>query len=153
MRPDARLLDGSSAEKPGLVIVAGGGWLSGAAQGVRAEITRGDIPKILRQLHKSGTVLAGVCTGAMLIAATGLLAGRPAITHHQATEDLCGMGVDIIQARVVDDGDIVTAGGVTSGLDLALWLVERFAGSQMALQVEAKMEYERRGSVWQQSKV
>jgi transcriptional regulator GlxA family with amidase domain len=149
MRPDARLQDGSSGEKPDLVIVAGGSWLSGAAQGVRAEITRGDIPKILRQLHESGTVLASVCTGAMLIAATGLLAGRPATTHHHAIEDLRGMGANIVQARVVDDGDIVTAGGITSGLDLALWLVERFVGSQLALQVEADMEYERRGTVWQ----
>ena len=152
MRPDARLLDGGSGGRPDLVIVAGGSWLSGAAQGVRAEITSGDIPKALRQLHESGTVLASVCTGAMLIAATGLLAGRPVTTHHHAIEDLRRMGADIVQARVVDDDDIVTAGGITSGLDLALWLVERFVGSQTALQVEADMEYERRGTVWQRSK-
>jgi transcriptional regulator GlxA family with amidase domain len=49
---------------------------------------------------------------------------------------------------VVDDGNLVTAGGVTSGLDLALWLVERYCGPQVALAVEDELEYERRGTVW-----
>jgi transcriptional regulator GlxA family with amidase domain len=48
----------------------------------------------------------------------------------------------------VDDGDIVTAGGVTSGLDLSLWLVERFFGAQTASTIEDRLEYERRGTVW-----
>ncbi|RYG58738.1 DJ-1/PfpI family protein, partial [bacterium] len=95
-----------------------------------------------------GALVAGVCTGTMVIAASGLLRGRPAITHHLAVEDLREMGADVVQARVVDDGDIVTAGGVTSGLDLALWLVERFCSAAVAHKVEKRMEYERRGTVW-----
>lgn len=52
------------------------------------------------------------------------------------------------KARVVDDGDLVTAGGVTSGLDLALWLVRRELGVDAALGLEAMLEYEARGTVW-----
>ncbi|CAM5693563.1 Isonitrile hydratase OS=Streptomyces lavendulae subsp. lavendulae OX=58340 GN=inhA3 PE=4 SV=1 [Streptomyces lavendulae subsp. lavendulae] len=51
-------------------------------------------------------------------------------------------------ARVVDDGDLVTAGGITSGLELALWLVRRELGADAATGVEEMMEYEARGTVW-----
>jgi transcriptional regulator GlxA family with amidase domain len=85
----------------------------------------------------------------MLLAASGILQGRPAITHHGAIQDLQAAGAQVTQARVVDSGDIVTAGGVTSGLDLALWLVERFYGSKIAHEIEVEIEYERRGVVWQ----
>jgi transcriptional regulator GlxA family with amidase domain len=84
----------------------------------------------------------------MLLAAAGVTAGRPAITHRSAIEDLRASGAVIVPARVVDDGDIVTAGGVTSGLDLALWLVERWFGSPLADGVAGAMEHERRGPVW-----
>lgn len=84
----------------------------------------------------------------MLLATAEILRGRPAITHHSAINDLQAAGAKIVQARVVDDGDIITAGGVTSGLDLALWLVERFYGSKTAHAIEVQMEYERRGTVW-----
>jgi transcriptional regulator GlxA family with amidase domain len=111
-------------------------------------VNRGVIPAKLAELHAAGTTLAGVCTGAMLLAAAGVLKGRPAITHHGAISDLEASGVEIVEARVVDDGDVITAGGVTSGLDLAIWLVERFAGPKIACDVERQMEYERRGVVW-----
>jgi transcriptional regulator GlxA family with amidase domain len=55
---------------------------------------------------------------------------------------------EIVEARVVDDGEILTAGGVSSGLDLGLWLVERFAGVEVASQVEVTLEYQRRGPIW-----
>jgi hypothetical protein len=71
-------------------------------------------------------------TGAMLLARAGLLKGRPAITHHSAIEDLRAEGADVKFERVVDDVEIVTCGGVTAGLDLALWLVERFFGKEKA---------------------
>lgn len=87
----------------------------------------------------------------MLVAEAGLLKTRPAITHHAAVEELRAIGAEIVNARVVDDGDIVTAGGVTSGLDLTLWLLERYLGPQIAYEVEQEMEYERRGTVWRRS--
>lgn len=131
-----------------VVIVPGGGWIDGSKAGARAEAECGDIPARLANLHEGGVTVTAVCTGAMLLAAGGLLRGRPATTHHGAIDDLRAAGAEIIDARVVDDGDIVTAGGVTSGLDLALWLVERFASTAIAHAVECQMEYERRGDVW-----
>jgi transcriptional regulator GlxA family with amidase domain len=138
-------------DRPDALIVPGGNWLRREQDGTRAEIRRGDLPRIIASYHQRGTVIAGVCTGAMLIAASGILRGRPAITHHQAVADLASAGAEIVQGRVVDDGDIVTAGGVTSGLDLALWLVERWAGAAIAWQVEQRMEYQRRGTVWRRT--
>ena len=139
------------AEPPHLLIVPGGGWNTRSAQGAWAEAQRGDIPKTIAALHGAGVTLVAVCTGAMLLAAAGLIQGRPATTHHGALEELRASGADIVHARVVDDGDVVTAGGITSGLDLALWLVERFFGAALALDVEQNLEYERRGTVWRRA--
>lgn len=145
---DARL---GSGPRPDVIVVPGGGWVDGAAAGARAEVERGEIPALLAELHRSGVTIAAVCTGAMLLAAAGILRGRAAITHHGAISDLEQAGAEVVHARVVDDGDVVTAGGVTSGLELALWLVERFAGPAIALAVERQMEYQRRGVVWRRS--
>jgi transcriptional regulator GlxA family with amidase domain len=131
-----------------LVIVPGGGWIAGSAHGVRAQIARGDLPRAIAALHAGGAVVAAVCTGAMAVAAAGLLAGRPAVTHHNALKDLRATGALAVEERVVDDGDIVTAGGVTSGIDLGLWLLERFFGADLALHVSRQMEHERHGSVY-----
>jgi transcriptional regulator GlxA family with amidase domain len=89
----------------------------------------------------------------MILAAAGLTDGRPATTHHAAIEDLRATGARIVDARVVDDGDLLTAGGVTSGLDLALWLVEREAGPALAQRVAEDLEHERRGDVWRAAPV
>ncbi len=148
IRPGGRLEQG---EPPDVVIVAGGGWNNRAPRGVRAEVASGAIPAALARLHDGGATVATVCTGALLAAAAGITAGRPATTHHGAIADLGASGAEIVQARVVDDGDLVSAGGVTSGLDLALWLVERFFGERIEKAVEGTLEYERRGPVWKRS--
>lgn len=134
-----------------ILIVPGGGWSNRATKGAWAEAQRGELPAAIARLHQRGTTIASVCTGAMVVAEAGLLNGRPAITHHAAVEELRAIGAEIITARVVDDGDIVTAGGVTSGLDLTLWLLERYLGPPIAYGVEQEMEYERRGTVWRRS--
>ena len=133
---------------PDILMVPGGGWNNHGEQGARAEAQKGDIPAAIARLYEQGTKIAGVCTGGMVVASAGLLKGRPAITHHGAIADLQASGADVINARVVDDGDILTAGGVTSGLDLALWLIEKYVSPQIAIGVEEEMEYERRGTVW-----
>lgn len=148
VRAEAKL----AATRPDLVVVPGGGWLNRALAGAWAEAQRGSIPTTLAQLHREATTLASVCTGAMLLAAAGLLKDRPATTNHAAVEELRAMGARVISARVVDDGDIVTAGGITCGLDLTLWLVERFAGAEIAHVLEQHLEYERRGTVWKRPK-
>jgi transcriptional regulator GlxA family with amidase domain len=145
VRPDGRL---GRAGPPDALVVPGGGWNRQGPHGVRAETQRGELPAAIARLHATGTIVATVCTGAMLAAAAGLTAGRPAATHHLAQDDLRVAGANVVAARVVDDGDLISAGGVTSGVDLALWLVERFAGSATALAVESRLEHERRGTVW-----
>jgi len=77
----------------------------------------------------------------MLVAEAGLLRSRAAVTHGGALEELRERGAEVVDARVVDDGEIVTAGGVTSGLDLALHLVERLFGADIKQAVEVELEY------------
>ena len=131
-----------------LLVIPGGGWNDRGASGAWAEAERGDLPAAIAAAARGGTVVATVCTGAMLAAAAGLTGGRPAITHHGAVEDLRASGARVVEARVVDDGDLVTAGGVTSGIDLALWLVERHFGAEVAEAVAAEIEHPRHGEVW-----
>lgn len=147
LRPDAALdLDAP----PDLLLVPGGGWNAGGATGVRAEIARGELPAAIARLHARGTLIATVCTGALLAAAAGITAGRHVTTHAAALDALRESDAEVPAARVVDDGDLISSGGVTSGLDLALWLVERFFGPRLAVTIERRMEYERRGSVWRE---
>jgi transcriptional regulator GlxA family with amidase domain len=134
-----------------VLVVPGGGWNDRAEAGAWAQARLGAVPRAIRERHERGAIVASVCTGAMLLAGAGLLEGRHAITHHGAIADLEAAGAHVVRARVVDDGDIVTAGGVTSGLDLALHLAERLFGSDAALAAERELEYERRGTVWRPS--
>jgi len=140
--------DGSLGEtSPALVVVPGGGWGDRAEAGAWAEAERGELPRRLAAMHEGGATTASVCTGAMLLARAGILDGRPAVTHHGAVEDLRETGAEVVDARVVDDGDVLTAGGVTSGIDLGLYLLEREFGPDLATTVADWMEYERRGGV------
>jgi transcriptional regulator GlxA family with amidase domain len=130
------------SEDVDMLLVPGGGWFHGP--GVRDEIEAGVVPRALVAARERGAIVGSVCTGAMLLAAAGLVEGRPAITHHSAIEDLRAAGAQVVEgARFVDDGDLVTAGGVTSGLDLALHIVEKVAGASIAEQVAREVEYER----------
>jgi transcriptional regulator GlxA family with amidase domain len=140
VRPDGRL----DPDRTDLLVIPGGGWNDRGAHGAWAEAQRGDLPAAIQ----GGAVVATVCTGAMLAATAGLTRGRPAITHHDAVEDLRASGARVVEARVVDDGDLITAGGVTSGIDMALWLVERHFGSELAGAVAAEIEHPRHGEVW-----
>jgi transcriptional regulator GlxA family with amidase domain len=136
--PDGELGD------PDLLVVPGGGWTTEG--GVRAVVDDGTLPDAVAAHHARGGALASVCTGAMVLAASGVLDGRPATTHHAAHADLEAVA-ERVDARVVDDGDVVTAGGVTAGIDLAFHLLERDHGADVAEQVAHEMEYERRGEV------
>jgi transcriptional regulator GlxA family with amidase domain len=144
VRPDGRL----DPDRTDLLVVPGGGWNDRAPRGAWAEAERGELPAAIAAAHRAGAVVATVCTGAMLATAAGLTRGRPAVTHHDAIEELRTSGAEVVEARVVDDGDLVTAGGVTSGIDLALWLVERQFGTELAGAVAAEIEHPRHGEVW-----
>jgi len=130
-----------------ILIVPGGGWVRHSAAGAWTEAQRGVIPSAIARAHKSGAIVASVCTGAMLLATAGLLRGRQAVTHKLAEKELREVGAEVIAARIVDDGDIITSGGVSSGIDLGLYLVERFASPELAEQGARYLEHERRGPV------
>jgi cyclohexyl-isocyanide hydratase len=85
--------------------------------------------------------IASVCTGALLLAAAGLLKHGPATTHHSAFDLLRSQGVEVVERRIVDTGRVVTAGGVASSLDLGLYLVERYYGAVARERAAAQMEY------------
>ncbi len=142
--------------KPGYVIVPGA---SGPTDGDPDEVDT--IPVLLARFGETDAVplmrdamanpditVATVCGGSLALAMAGLLEGRNAVTHVLGLDVLDATGVNVVRARVVDDGDLVTAGGVTSGLDLALHLLDRSYGPRVALAVEELFEYERRGTVW-----
>jgi transcriptional regulator GlxA family with amidase domain len=90
---------------------------------------------------ESAKLKASVCTGALLLGAAGFLRGRRATTHPSAYEELKPYCAQVIEERVVDEGDIVTARGVTSGIDLGLHLVERLAGAEARARVARQMDY------------
>lgn len=136
--PDAVL-----AEDSEVLIVPGGGWVDRAETGAWAEVRRGDLVERIAAVAATARVVAGVCTGTMLLAHAGVIAGRRAATHHSARRELADLGATVVDDRVVDDGDLITSGGVTSGIDLALWLLEREVSTHMADQVAARMEYRR----------
>jgi transcriptional regulator GlxA family with amidase domain len=131
-----------------LLVVPGGGYTRREDPGVWAEIRRGSLPRALAAAARPGLTVSALCTGVLLLSAAGLTSGRPCTTHHRARADLEQQGGVLKDARVVDDGDLVTAGGVTSGLDLALWLVRRELGADAAIGLEDMLEYQARGTVW-----
>ncbi|HYZ51970.1 MAG TPA: DJ-1/PfpI family protein [Streptosporangiaceae bacterium] len=144
------LIAGAPGKAPDLLLVPGGGWISRSEHGAWAEAQRGLLPALIAESFAAGRTIAAVCTGSMLLAAAGVLKGRPAVTHHSAMAELAAAGARVIgDARVVDDGQIVTAGGITAGLDLGLWLVQRYLGPAQAATVAAGLEYARTGYVWQ----
>lgn len=149
LRPHGRLALNDPAD---IVVIPGGGWNNRAAAGAWAESERGDLPKALTKLQHAGVTLAGVCTGGALLNAAGIIGDRAATTHHGAIGDLHAAGVETPPARVVDEDTLITAGGVTSGLDLALWIVEKNFGAALAVEVELELEYQRRGVVWRRQK-
>ena len=131
---------------PDVVVVPGGGWTSPNG-GVRQVIDDDRFLDAIADAHANGATIASVCTGGMILAHAGLLEGRPAVTHHDALADLEAYAA-VRDARVVDDGDVLTAGGVTAGIDLALWLLEREHSGSVADQVAREMEHVRRGDVY-----
>jgi uncharacterized protein (DUF427 family)/putative intracellular protease/amidase len=138
LRLEADAVYGPGAD---ILLVPGGGWVARAPAGAWAEAERGDWLPLIRAAADAGTVLAGVCTGVMLLARAGVIGGRGATTHHDAKADLEAAGVKVVDERVVDAGGLVTAGGVTSGIDLGLRLVERLAGREAAEVQARRLEY------------
>jgi putative intracellular protease/amidase len=102
----------------------------------------------LRKTSKDTDVTMSVCTGAFVLAKTGLLSGKSATTYHGAFGPFAIKFPDIHLkrgARFVEDGNLATAGGLSSGMDLALRVVERYFGREVAKQTAYNMEYQGQG--------
>lgn len=133
---------------PDALFVPGGSWVDGTDTGVPREIRLGTLPPIIAELSTSARWVASVCTGALLLGAAGILRGRNATTNPAALEELSRYGALVKKHRVVDDGTVVTAGAVTAGMDVALWLVERELGSETAGAVARAIAYPMPTDVW-----
>jgi len=83
-----------------------------------------------------------VCTGALLLGAAGFLQGKTATTHRTAFNDLRPFCASVVDRRIVDEGGVITARGVTSSIDLGLYLCEKFAGREVKERVRQQMDYE-----------
>lgn len=129
---DAALDDVTS---PDIVLVPGG-------PGQTAQMTDGPLHRWLRAVDETSTWTTSVCTGSLILAAAGLLKGRRATSHWLALDQLPAWGVEPTEDRVVFDGKYVTAAGVSSGIDMALHLLARIAGEEVAQLVQLGIEYD-----------
>lgn len=135
--PDGRWVPGDAD----VTIVPGGGWAARADVGAWGEYRRETLLRLIADAAGGSRVMAGVCTGTMLLAHAGVVGTRRAATHHAARAELAATGADVVPERVVDEGDLVTSGGVTAGIDLALWLLARECSPECAAKVATRMEY------------
>jgi putative intracellular protease/amidase len=118
-----------------IVLVPGG-------PGEVAARTGGPVLEWLRAVHDTSTWTTSVCTGSLILAAAGLLHGRRATSHWLALEKLGEMGAEPVSDRVVFDGKIVTAAGVSAGIDMALTLADKVAGETVAQAIQLGIEYD-----------
>jgi putative intracellular protease/amidase len=96
----------------------------------------------IRQAHETSTWTTSVCTGSLLLAAAGLLDGKKATCHWLALDQLPPFGAEPTLQRVVFEGKIVTAAGVSSGIDMGLALIARIHGDEVAQAVQLGIEYD-----------
>ena len=113
--------------------------------GTRPQLGDEEVRARMRGLAGDGTLMTSVCTGSLVYADAGLLDGRPATTYWNALELLGSLGTDIElrpDDRFVDDGDVVTAAGVSAGIDMALHLVARLHSVERARDVRRYIQYD-----------
>ncbi len=113
--------------------------------GARRELADQDVLEWLRGLAAGGTLMTSVCTGSLVFAAAGLLDGRPATTWWGALDTLRDLGTNIEvrpDDRWVDSGEVVTAAGVSAGIDMALHLVARLHSRERAVEVRRYIQYD-----------
>jgi transcriptional regulator GlxA family with amidase domain len=96
----------------------------------------------VRTVHETTTWTTSVCTGSLVLAAAGLLNGKRATSHWLAMEQLARLGAQPVSERVVFDGKVVTAAGVSAGIDMALSLAARIGGDHVAQAIQLGIEYD-----------
>ena len=120
---------------PDVVVVPGG-------FGNRTLLEHEPLHEWIRGVHETSTWTTSVCTGSLLLAAAGLLDGAPATTHWLARDVLAELGAKPVPDRIVEHGKIITAAGVSSGIDMALELVTKINGKEVAQAVQLGIEYD-----------
>lgn len=122
-------------EHPDIVLVPGGPGEVAARAGTETLAWLG-------RAHETSTWTTSVCTGSLILGAAGLLEGKRATSHWLALEELAKLGAEPLSERIVYDGKIVTAAGVSAGIDMALSLAEKIAGRQVAEAIQLGIEYD-----------
>jgi putative intracellular protease/amidase len=125
----------SDVPAPDIVLVPGGPGEVAARAG-------GPALDWLRAAHETSTWTTSVCTGSLILAAAGLLDGKRATSHWLAMDALRELGAEPVSERVVYDGKIVTAAGVSAGIDMALSFAAKLAGEQVAHAIQLGIEYD-----------
>jgi transcriptional regulator GlxA family with amidase domain len=120
---------------PDILVVPGG-------FGTRALLEHEPLLSWIREVHETSAWTTSVCTGSLLLAAAGLLDGVPATTHWLVRDLLAELGAKPVAERVVEHGKILTAAGVSAGIDMALELVQRINGDEVAQAVQLGIEYD-----------
>jgi putative intracellular protease/amidase len=129
--------DGELGELPDpeVIVVPGG-------RGMRASMNDEALLGWLRAAHASSQWTTSVCTGSLLLGAAGILDGLEATTHWLELETLARYGARPVDRRVVEQGKVITAAGVSSGIDMALLLAARIAGEEIAHAIQLSIEYD-----------
>ena len=121
--------------RPDVLVLPGGA-------GVRPLCADEPILEWLRLAHGTTSWTTSVCTGSLLLGAAGLLRGLAATTHWASRELLEQFGARYVEERVVQQGKIITSAGVSSGIDMALTLVAKMAGDDIAKGIQLSIEYD-----------
>jgi cyclohexyl-isocyanide hydratase len=116
--------------------------IPGGSQGVAGAIVDREIIEFVRQQAGTAKYVTSVCTGAFVLGVAGLLKGRRATTHWAYADLLPLVGATHEKARIVKDGNVITAGGVTAGIDFGLSVVAEIAGEATARRIQLGMEYD-----------
>jgi len=121
--------------EPDVIVVPGG-------PGTRALLDDETLVGWIRRAHASSTWTTSVCTGALLLGAAGVLQDIEATTHWAELETLRSYGATPVSQRVVERGKVITAAGVSAGIDMALTLTERLASREVAMAIQLVAEYD-----------
>ena len=125
----------SAVPRPEIILVPGG-------FGTRALLTPNPLLDWVAKAHETTQWTTSVCTGSLVLAAAGVLKGLEATTHWMAMDQLGALGARPVSRRVVEQGKVVTAAGVSAGIDMALTLAARIAGPAVAQAIQLGIEYD-----------
>lgn len=125
----------ADAAAPDVLLVPGG-------EGNRPLLADEEVLNWVRAAHESSTWTTSVCTGSLVLAAAGVLEGKRATSHWVYRDSLADFGAVPTAERVVVDGKVVTAAGVSAGIDMALMLAGRIAGEDIAKAIQLGIEYD-----------